>query len=234
MAAGGGTVGTYPQFPAFETDELRAAIAEVHKIGKRASCHCLATESVSRALDAGTDHIEHCMFLAPDTSVRYDEAVARRVAAAGVSVTATLQVMADLPAAVRERRDRGESSAEDARIIARVTETVANHLATVGHLHELGVPIVAGSDAGWRDTGFDDFHEELQLLARAGLSPLEAVHAATGQAARACQLEGIVGTLSEGCVADLLAVAGDPLDDLGRLQAPSLVVQGGGVIVDRR
>jgi imidazolonepropionase-like amidohydrolase len=234
MASGGGTIGTYSQFPAFETDELRAAIGEAHKIGKRASCHCLATESVARALDAGTDHIEHCMFLAPDANVRYDEEVAHRVAAAGVSVTATLQVMADLPAGVRERHARGESSAEDERHIERVAETVANHLATIRHLHEIGVPIVAGSDAGWRDTGFDDFHEELHLLERAGMSRLEAIHAATGRAARACQLEGVVGTLAEGCVADLLAVASDPLDDLGHLQAPSLVLQGGRVIVDRR
>jgi imidazolonepropionase-like amidohydrolase len=234
MASGGGTVGTYSQFPAFETDELRAAIDEAHKIGKRASCHCLATESVTRALDAGTDHIEHCMFLAPDASVRYDEDIAHRVAAAGVSVTATLQVMADLPAGARDRHARGESSAEEERLIARAEETVANHLSTIRHLHEIGVPIVAGSDAGWRDTGFDDFHEELLLLERAGLSRLEAIHAATGRAARACQLESVVGALTEGRVADLLAVARDPLDDLSHLQTPSLVLQEGRVIVDRR
>lgn len=85
--SGGGTIGTYAQFPAFEIDEMRAAIDEAHKIGKRVSCHCLATESIARALDAGTDHIEHCMFMAPDTSVRYDEAVGHRVADAGVYVT---------------------------------------------------------------------------------------------------------------------------------------------------
>jgi imidazolonepropionase-like amidohydrolase len=87
MASGGGTVGTYSQFPSFDVDEMRAAIHEAHKIGKRASCHCIATESISNAIDAGTDHIEHCSFMAPDTSQHYDERIAHRVADAGVYVT---------------------------------------------------------------------------------------------------------------------------------------------------
>ena len=96
------------------------------------------------------------------------------------------------------------------------------------------MPIVAGSDAGWRYTGFDDFHEELIYLAQAGLSPLEAIHAATGRAAEACRLAGAVGTVAPGCVADLIAVAGDPLADLAALKTPAVVVQGGALRVDRR
>jgi imidazolonepropionase-like amidohydrolase len=234
MASGGGTIGTYPQFPAFETDEMRAAIDEAHKIGKRASCHCLAIESIERALDAGTDHIEHCMFVFPDTSVRYDEVVGHRVADAGVYVTATLQVMADLPSGLLERHTRGEATAEEAGYIGEVAQTIDAHISTIGYLHEIGVPIVAGSDAGWRDTGFDDFYEELQYLARAGLSPLEAIHAATGRAAEACQLAGVIGTLAEGCVADMVAVTDDPLDDLSNLKNPVTVLQSGRIVVDRR
>jgi imidazolonepropionase-like amidohydrolase len=234
MASGGGTIGTYPQYPAFETDELRAAIDEAHKIGKRVSCHCLATESIERALDAGTDHIEHCMFVDPDTSVRYAEVVGHRVADAGVYVTATLQVMADLPSGLLERHTRGEASEAEVQYIAEVARTIDTQVTTIGYLHEIGVPIVAGSDAGWRDTGFDDFYEELQYLTRAGLLPLEAIHAATGRAAEACQLAGVIGTLTEGCVADLIAVSDDPLDDFSNLKNPIIVLQSGRVVVDRR
>ena len=152
---------------------MRAAIHEAHKIGKRASCHCIATESITNAIEAGTDHIEHCSFMAPDTSQQYDEQVAHRVADAGVTVTPTLQVMA-------------------------AGKMAEGNLANVRHLHELGVPIVAGNDAGWRRTGFGDFYKELELLAEAGLTPLEAIHAATGGAAEACQLAGITGTISRG------------------------------------
>jgi imidazolonepropionase-like amidohydrolase len=209
MASGGGTVGTYSQFPSFDVDEMRAAIHEAHKIGKRASCHCIATESITNALAAGTDHIEHCSFMAPDTSQQYDEQVAHRVVEAGVVVTPTLQVMAE------GKMARG-------------------NLANVRHLHELGVPIVAGNDAGWRTTGFGDFYKELELLAACGLTPLEAIHAATGGAADACQLGGITGTLAVGCTADLLAVRDDPLTRLDALASPALVMQFGQIVVDRR
>ncbi len=209
MASGGGTVGTYSQFPSFDVDEMRAAIHEAHKIGKRASCHCIATESITNAINAGTDHIEHCSFMAPDTAQQYDERIAHRVADAGVYVTPTLQVMA----------------------AGRMAE---GNLANVRHLHELGVPIVAGNDAGWARTGFGDFYREIELLGQAGLTPLEAIHAATGRAAEACQLAGIIGTIAAGCAADLLAVHGDPLSDLSVLAAPALVIQRGDVVVDRR
>jgi len=209
MASGGGTVGTYSQFPSFDVDEMRAAIHEAHKIGKRASCHCIATESITNAINAGTDHIEHCSFMAPDTAQQYDERIAHRVADAGVYVTPTLQVMA----------------------AGRMAE---GNLANVRHLHKLGVPIVAGNDAGWARTGFGDFYREIELLGQARLTPLEAIHAATGRAAEACQLAGIIGTIAAGCAADLLAVHGDPLSDLSVLAAPALVIQRGDVVVDRR
>lgn len=209
MASGGGTVGTYSQFPSFDVNELRAAIHEAHKIGKRASCHCIATESITNAVAAGTDHIEHCSFMAPDTSQQYDERIARRVADAGICVTPTLQVMAE-------------------------GKMAAGNLANVRHLHELGVPIVAGNDAGWARTGFGDFYRELELLVEAGLTPLEAIHAATGAAAEACQLAGTTGTISAGCAADFLAVRGDPLTDLKVLASPVVVIQSGHFIVDRR
>lgn len=234
MAAGGGTVGTYPQFPAFDLDELQAAIAEAHKIGKPASCHCIATESISLALDAGTDHIEHCMFMAPDMTIQFDDAVAHRLALAGVAVTATIQTMAEVPPATQDRYDRGLATPEEMAQVERSRRVAADQIRVIGALHGVGVRIVAGNDAGWRATGFDDFWEELRYLTRAGLSPLEAIHAATGRAAEACRLAGVIGTVAEGCLADLIAVGGDPLADLGALSSPELVLQRGEIVVDRR
>ncbi len=234
MASGGGTVGTYSQFPSYEVEEMRAAIVEAHKIGKRASCHCIATESITRALDAGTDHIEHCSFMAPDTTWQYDDGVAARVAQSGVYVTATLQVMVDSMAVMQERYAQGIATPEETRIVTLTPHRNDESIANIRHLHDLGVPIVAGNDAGWRYTGFGDFYKELQLLARAGMTPLEAIHAATGRAAQACQLDGVTGTIAPGCAADLLAVRGDPTTDLGLLHEPAMVIQAGEVIVDRR
>lgn len=234
MAAGGGTVGTYAQFPAYTVDEMRAAIDEAHAIGKRAACHCIATESITRALDAGTDHIEHCSFMAPDTTWRYDAAVAARVAAAGVYITATLQVGADSMVRMQERYTQGIATPQEAEIVVNTPHRTDDSLANIRQLHHLGVPIVAGNDAGWRYTGFDDFFKELQYLAQAGMTPLEAIHAATGRAATACQLSGVIGTLAPGCAADLLTVPGDPTADLAALATPALVMQAGRIFTDRR
>ncbi len=234
MASGGGTVGTYPQFPAFDVDELAAAIGEAHKVGKRASCHCTATAAVALALDAGVDHIEHCNFTAPDAQWRYDEAVARRVADAGAYVTPTLQVGVDSMAAMIERHAQGIATPQEAEIVTRTPNRNADTIANTRYLHELGVPIVAGNDAGWRFTGFDTFYRELECLTMAGLTPLEAIYAATGRAAAACQLGGVIGTVAIGCAAGLIAVAGDPLADLSVLAQPSVVIQSGQIVVDRR
>jgi imidazolonepropionase-like amidohydrolase len=66
------------------------------------------------------------------------------------------------------------------------------------------------------------------------MTPLEAIHAATGRAAEACQLASSIGTVAEGRVADLIAVGGDPVSDLGALKDPTLVLQNGNIVVDRR
>jgi imidazolonepropionase-like amidohydrolase len=233
MAAGGGTIGTYPQYPAFDLDELRMAIDVAHQNDKPASCHCIATASIARALDAGTDHIEHCSFMAEDTTWRYDEALARRLAAAGVYVTATLQVGIDSTSKMKERHRQGIATPQEARIVTLTPDRDRDSIENIRLLHAAGVPLVAGNDAGWRYTGFDDFYEELIHLHHAGLSTLEAIHAATGRAAAACRLPD-VGRLAAGCVADILAVPGDPLADLGALADPALVMQGGQIVRDAR
>lgn len=234
MAAGGGTVGTYAEFPTFDLDELTAAVREAHRIGKLASCHCIATESISLALDAGADHIEHCSFMAPDRLWRYDESIARRVAASGVYVTPTLQVGADSMIKMKERHALGIATPEEAQIVVETPNRDDDTIANARSLHELGVPLVAGNDAGWRYTRFDTLYRELQLLVAAGLTSLEAIGAATGRAAAACQLADRIGTLVPGRVADLIGVRHDPTSDLAALTAPALVLQGGRVIVDRR
>ena len=227
MASGGGTVGTYAQFPSFDLDELRAAIHEAHKIGKLASCHCIATSSVPLALDAGTDHIEHCSFMAPDTTWQYDEAVARRVADVGVYVTPTLQTGADSMVKMQERYAQGIATPQEAEIVVMTPNRPADSIANARYLHELGVPLVAGNDAGWRYTRFDNFYRELQLLADAGLTPLEAIHAATGRAAALLRIEGQRGTLRPGLCADIIAVDGDPRCDVTELERVRCVMKGG-------
>ncbi len=227
MAAGGGTLGTFPQFPAYTTEELRAAIDEAHNIGRRAACHCIATASIHRALDAGTDGIEHASCYRPDMSVEYVPRAGERIAERGVYVTATLQVGLDAYEGIRARpdatpADRAYLAGAEARL-ARGREVIRRYL-------EAGVPLVAGNDAGWRFTRFDTFWGELAELQRVGLSALEAIHAATGRAAYLLQIAGERGRLRPGLCADIIAVPGDPTRDLAALARPALVLKEGAII----
>lgn len=216
MAAGGGTPGSLSQYPSFTLAELRTVVETAHGLGRRVAMHCIATASIDRAVAAGADLIEHASFFGPDLVPRYDPAVAERLARAAIPVTPTLQVardMVDLPPDGPERSLWQRRQEEHRRIVAS--------------LRELGVPILAGSDAGWRATAFDTFWKELDELVACGLSPVEAVQAATGAVAAALGHGDRFGAIRPGLTADLAAVDGDVAADIGCLRRVRGVFQAG-------
>lgn len=84
-------------------------------------------------------------------------------------------------------------------------------------LREMGVRFLAGSDAGWRATRFDTFWKELDELVGIGMTPVEAIHLATGATAKVLGHGEQFGTLQPGRIADLVAVEGDLSRDIGCL-----------------
>ena len=106
---------------------------------------------------------------------------------------------------------------------------------TLHRAHEAGVLFVSGTDTGFAVTPYGEWHaRELQLLMDyAGLSELEAIRSATTDAAVTVGLEGQLGQLLPGMLADIVVVAGDPLDDIRLLQreeAIVTVIQGGRIV----
>jgi imidazolonepropionase-like amidohydrolase len=216
MAAGGGTPGSLAQYPSFSLRELQVVVETAHDLGRKVSMHCIATESIDRAVAAGADLIEHASFYGTDLVPRYDPAVGERLARTGIPVTPTLQVARDLV-------DLDDAN-PDAALWRQRRET---HLEIVARLRELGVPILAGSDAGWRATAFDTFWKEFDELTAAGLTPVEAVRAGTGATAQSLGLADSVGTVQPGHRADLLVVDGDLGADIGCLRNVRAVYQAG-------
>lgn len=221
MASGGGTPGSLSQYPSFTREELRAIVDTAHGLGRPVCAHCIASDSLANAIEAGVDFIEHASFMAPDSSTQYDPALAERLAESGIPVTPTLAVARDMvdcsPAG--PERELWERRLEAQR-------------RTVGHLHELGVPLLAGSDAGWRATAFDAFWKEIDELATSGLSNVEAIGAATSGVSQALGRGDEIGRVAAGLAADLLVVEGNLTDDLKHLRDVRLVFQGG-ELVDR-
>ena len=206
-----------PRDAAFSLPEMQALVAESHALGRRVMCHALGGPGLSTALVAGVDSIEHGCYLDEEPELM------ARMAAQGTFFVPTLTVY------VYHR----ESASPHVR--ARAIDLYPHHVASVRRALELGVPIAAGTDAGGH--GHPKNALELQCLVEAGLTPMQALQAATQWAARCLGLEREIGTLEKGRLADLVVVDGNPLDDVKILLDPAriaLVLKGGAVCADRR
>lgn len=219
MAAGGGTPGTFPQYPSFTADELRVIVETAHSFGKLVAAHCIASASIENAIAAGVDMIEHASFYGANSLPHIDERLAERLAHSGIAVTPTLQVARDLVDL--------EGAGPDADLWSKRLESQRR---VVSGLHELGVPLMAGSDAGWRATGFDTFWKELEELVACGMTPVAAIHAATGAVTASLRLAERFGTIAQGKRADIAVIDGDPSRDITRLRHVTAVIQSGRVV----
>ena len=215
MASGGGTPGSLPHYPSFSVAELRVIVETSHALGKRVVAHCTCTAAIENAVTAQVDFIEHAMFNAPTQQATYDPRVAELLAKSGIAVTPTLQVFRDL---VDLLPDSPERSSWQVRNEA--------HENVVRKLHALGVPLLAGSDAGWRATSFDTFWKELDEVVLCGLAPVQAIGAATGAISKAWGYDQF-GAIQAGRTADLVVVAGDVSRDIKRLARVQAVYQAG-------
>ena len=205
-----------PTDSAFNLDEMQALTDEAHALDRRVMCHALGGRGLRIAVEAGADSIEHGCYLNEEPEL-LDE-MARR----GIFFTPTFAVYdfhrkSPLPH-VRER-------AHDLK---------EHHIESVRRALSTGVKIAAGTDAGGHSHPSNAL--EIECLVRAGLTPLQALQAATGWAAECIGREREVGTVEKGKLADLIVVDGDPLADVTILQNPeriALVLKGGEIAANR-
>ncbi len=229
MATGGGTLNTMSWLPSFSREELAALVDEAHRLGRTITAHCLCAEATDWVVAAGFDGIEHASFLVDKSSRQvFVPETAERVARAGIPCTTTLAVGGFMLRALRgmERRTPEEQAGLD-----RWEIMFDDNLSQFRKMREAGVTWVAGTDAGWRYTEIEGMPLELHLMNQGGMPALEAINAGTGLSAKVLGIADTVGTLRPGMIADVIAVAGNPLDDLSLLGQVGLVLQGGEVRV---
>lgn len=210
LAASGVEVGPYAYtwMTTFSQEEVSVAVEEAHRWGRSVAVHAQSHDSVKFSLRAGADTVEHGTRLDEESITMFKESEAILV-----PTLCTLFSVLELGEKLNLMRKHREEMA--------VNEPL--WLKSLSMAHRAGIPIAAGGDLGNRYQHGTNARE-LEFLVRAGLTPLEAVRAATSVAARAIKREHTLGTLEAGKVADILIVEGDPVAEITVLQDPNRLV----------
>ncbi len=197
--------GAGPELAAYTPDETRAAVDEAHRAGVRITTHAHGAVGMRIAAECGIDSIEHATLL--------DQPTIRLIKEKDVALVPTFSAL---------RRIIDNGSALPARVMERARLVATKHQEGIRSAHKAGVRIAAGTDAGTPFNTHERFALELLYLVEAGLSPTEALVAATRVAADVVGMPK-AGRIAKGSWADLVFVDGDPLRDLAVLQQPKAV-----------
>jgi imidazolonepropionase-like amidohydrolase len=212
MATGGHmTHGTNPSLPQYTVAELHAAVDEAHRLGRRVTAHAHGPAGIANAVSAGVDCIEHCSFRV-DGGRQPDPRLIERIAEQRIAVSPTV-------GAAPTNRPGISTLAE-------------SFFPILEDMHRAGVRLIGGTDAGISPAKpHDVLPYAVAFLARAGLTNVEALAAATSGCADACGVADRKGSLAPGMDADFFAVAGDPTRDPGALLNVTAVFRGGSRVV---
>jgi imidazolonepropionase-like amidohydrolase len=148
--------------------------------------------------------------------------VAQRIVERGIYVSPTIQTGYRQ---IERLAAEAPATAADRQRLSDLQYKLETKLSFVRRFHELGASIVSGTDA---ITTFGDYAIGLELLVRAGLTPMQVIMSATSVAARAIGLGNVIGTLEPSKDADVIVVNGDPATDIACVGSVALVVRAGG------
>ena len=195
----------------FTDEEAKAIVEEAHRLGKKVAAHAIGSDGIAAALRAGVDTIEHGDGL---TDQLMDE-MARK----GVYWVPTLTVDHSLPA------DNGDAA-------EFFKKTFALQKANFAKAIQMGVKIALGTDAGGFDWKKFNQAKEFEYYVQNGMTPMQAIRAGTSVAAELLGWSETAGTVEAGKWADIVAVSGDPLQDITELQKVKFVMKGGVIFKD--
>jgi imidazolonepropionase-like amidohydrolase len=211
LATGGVmSAGTDPRTADYTEDELRAAVEAARERGRDVAVHAHGTEGIKRAVRAGVRSIEHASMLD-------DEAISM-IKQRGVFVVPNPYTNAYM-------LERGAAGGYQPYQLEKAKEIYTLKLESTRRAIRAGVQIAYGTDSGVQVHGVNG--KQFAILVEAGMTPLQAIQAATTLNAKLLRMEGKIGTLAPGAHADIIAVAGDPLRDIRLLERPTFVMKGG-------
>ena len=197
--------------PELTQEEMNAIVSEAHAWHRKVAAHCHGDQAAKMAVAAGVDSIEHGSFLQEDTL--------RLMKEKGVYLVPTLFA----GYWVGQKADHFPPA-----IAAKARAAAAQMQSMFQHAVKVGVKVAFGTDSAVEPHGLDA--QEFALMVKNGMSPARALLAATAGGADLLGLADKIGTIETGKLADLVAVPGDPLQDIRQTEKVSFVMQGGRVI----
>ena len=209
------SAGDNPRNVQFSPEELSVIVAEADRRGVPVAAHAHAVEGIRMAVEAGVRSIEHGTYL--------DDATIELMAEKGTFLVPTVYIgdyIVEEAADIREK-ETNQTYYDNDR---------PEFLARIGKAHESGVKVAVGVDFG--GYGYDPAISvrEMAVLVDAGLTPMQAIQAGTSVGAELLQLQDSIGRIEAGYRADIVAVPGNPLDDMSALQKVVFVMKNGSII----
>ncbi len=202
-----------PQASQFTLEEMKAIVADAHRLGRKVAAHAHGAEGIRWAAEAGVDSIEHGSYI--------DDAGIAAMKEHGTYLVPTLY-LGDWMI------DNAGLTHLPAPLMAKAKEVIPAARKNIAHAFSSGVKVAFGTDAAVYPHGLNA--HEFAVMVRLGLTPLQAIQAATLNAADLLGLSGKVGALEPGAWADIVAVDGDPVKDVTTLERVKFVMKGGEVV----
>lgn len=214
VCATGGVLskGDDPQASQYTLEELKAIVADAHRLGRKVAAHAHGAQGIAWAAEAGVDSIEHGSYI--------DDNAIKIMKEHGTYLVPT-QYLGDW---MRENAARIGLPAMYAEKMKTVTAAMRQN---VGKAIRAGVKIALGTDAAVYPHGLNA--HEFEVYVKLGMTPLQSIQAGTVNAADLLGWSDRIGSIEQGKFADMIAVEGDPIKDITLLQHPVFVMKGGTV-----
>ena len=207
------SLGDNPQSSQYTLEEMKAIVADAHRLGRKVAAHAHGAEGIRWASEAGVDSIEHGSYI--------NDAAIAVMKEHGTYLVPTLYLgdwMIDNAGLTRLPPP----------LLAKAQVVIPAARKNIAHAFASGVKVAFGTDAAVYPHGMNA--HEFAVMVKLGLTPLQAIQAATVNAAALLGWSGKVGTLSPGAWADVIAVDGDPVKDVTTLEHVKFVMKGGDVV----
>jgi imidazolonepropionase-like amidohydrolase len=207
------SLGDNPQHSQYTLEEMKAIVADAHRLGRKVAAHAHGAEGIRWAVEAGVDSIEHGSYI--------DDSGIAAMKEHNTYLVPTLYL--------------GDWMVDNAGLthlppplLAKAREVIPAARKNIARAFAAGVKVALGTDAAVYPHGLNA--HEFEVMVRLGLTPLQSIQAGTLNAADLLGWSGKVGTLEPGAWADIVAVDGDPLKDITTLQRVKFVMKGGEVV----